>query len=166
MVFAFESATAEERNNYFFLNFAGYSVRFENDIKDFEESGAAGSFGYGRVISDYAAFEIFISTYGEVKDEILNIERKASGRAFGTYLVGSWPISEYFRLNGKVGAANWKFTLEDDVLGKENQDGTDVLYGAGIALDADHDSTIRLEYDAYLNGVDVSVISLGFQHNF
>ena len=165
-VFYFEKAVAEERYNYFFLNFAGYSVLVDNDVEDFKKSGAAAIFGYGRVISDYAAIEIAINSYNEIKDEVQNIERKGLGGAVSVQGVGTWPVSDYFRVFAKAGASSWRYTLDIEGLEKETIDGTDIIYGAGVALDADHDSTIRLEYDAYLNGIDLNFISLGFQHNF
>ena len=167
-LFSSEMTVAEERNNYFFLNFAGYSVDIEvvNNVEDFKKSGAAAIFGYGRAISDYVAIEIAINSYNEVKDELQNLERKGLGGAIVIQGVGMWPVSDYFKVFAKAGASNWKYIVDIEGADKETIDGTDVIYGAGIALDADHDSTIRLEYDAYLNGLNVDFISLGFQHNF
>lgn len=78
--------------------------------------------------------------------------------------IGSVPLGEYFSLFGRLGAARWEAKAKlstSTVSVRDSVDGTDMLYGGGVAFAWDG-AVIRLEYDALdIEEGDVSTISLG-----
>jgi len=159
-------AQTEPLDNHFFMNFSWYSILEKTPGRDFNEKGAAATIGYGRVLSDYVGVEASVSGYNEVKDKILGVERTIRGAAVAVHCVGYMPIYDRFRLLAKIGLAHWKFKYASDVQPTENRDDVSMVYGAGFAFDADHDSTLRLEYEGFSGDPGVKAITLGIQHNF
>jgi len=156
----------ETLDNHFFMNFSGYKILDKSFEPKFAEGGAAGTFGYGRVLSDYVTLEVSVSAYSEVKDRVLGVERTAKGAAVSTHFLGTLPVWRTWRLIAKMGLSHWKFKYGSTTEPTEIRDGVNIIYGAGVAFDADHDSTIRFMYEGFSSKPGVTAVSFGIQHNF
>ncbi len=85
---------------------------------------------------------------------------------FGVSLVGSVPIFDQLRVYAKAGFAH--IELQDNK--GRNADGTDPIYGGGLAYDASDKVTVNLEYMVYPDAeedgrsfeIENSAINLGF----
>ena len=156
----------ETLDNHFFMNFSGYKILDKTFDPKFSEGGAAGTFGYGRVLSDYVTVEVSVSSFSEVKDKVAGLERTARGVALSSQLLGTLPVWRTWRMLAKIGLSHWKFKYGSDLEPTEIRDGVNLIYGIGVAFDADHDSTIRFEYEGYNDKPGLTAFSFGIQHNF
>lgn len=90
--------------------------------------------------------------------------------------VGSLPLGDIFSLYGRLGLLNWKLKgeiIQEDLVNggsavvlQSEDDGTDLFYGAGVAINVDT-GLLRLEYQvAKLGDIKTAFLSLGVVWRF
>lgn len=161
----------EERNAHFLLSFG------RTDIKGnvFHHQGSMTKIQGGYRFSDFVAIEIGLVAYGEAKDIAGTAEQEIVGAAIEGQLFFIAPLLNWFEPYVKFGLSNWLFDVNQIPTnidaGTGEFEGYDLIYGAGIMFNVDHDSTLRLEYEGASfkdSGfdVDLKAISFGIQHRF
>ncbi|MCG7588175.1 outer membrane beta-barrel protein [Photobacterium sp. OFAV2-7] len=124
--------------------------------------------------NEHFAVELFYANLGEVSVNLgaasslfgtneLTIEQDTLGAS----LIGILPVTDNFELFGKVGFHAWDATinLTSDVK-VEAADGTDPMFGAGIAYKYNRVS-IQAEFERYqLDETDIDLMSIGLAYHF
>ena len=85
----------------------------------------------------------------------------------GASLIGILPVTDSLELFGKVGFHAWDSTVNlDSNVSIEGADGTDPMFGAGIAYKFSSVS-IQAEFERYqLDDTDVDLMSIGLAYHF
>lgn len=152
-----------------------------------ERSDEVGSLGarLAFAFSDYLALETSYMQYGETDDEYTdpnntsqNIKDKIETKSVNLGLKASLPITDYFALSVRGGAAKWDVKAKQDlgVLGsvKATDDGVDPYYGVGAEFQIADRFIVGAEYtilkaelsDNYLTGdheIKNAALVLGYQ---
>ncbi|MGF1728302.1 outer membrane beta-barrel protein [Photobacterium kasasachensis] len=124
--------------------------------------------------NDYFAFELFYANLGEVSmnfgdtSSFMGIqEMTVEQDTLGASLIGILPVTDSFELFGKVGFHAWDSTVNlDSNVSIEGADGTDPMFGAGIAYKFSSVS-IQAEFERYqLDETDVDLMSIGLAYHF
>lgn len=85
---------------------------------------------------------------------------------FGAAAVGIIPLNEQFSIFGKVGAFMWDASGGGAASGTDD-DGTDIMFGAGVSWDFTSRFGVRAEWERFdIDGDDVDFLSVGLQINF
>lgn len=85
---------------------------------------------------------------------------------FGLAAVGILPLNEQFGIFGKLGIYRWDASGGGDLAGA-GDDGTDLMFGAGVNWNFTERFGLRVEWERYdIDGDDVDFLSLGLQFNF
>lgn len=113
-------------------------------------------------ISSYIAFEFAYHDFGETDDTFIDKSIDPSGgtitheidtTAIELGIKGSVPISNGFSVNGRIGTSKWDWDAKSTYsslpgqLIKENDDGADLYYGAGLQFDISENIYIGAEYN-------------------
>ena len=86
---------------------------------------------------------------------------------FGLAVMGMIPLNEKFGLFGKVGAYMWDSTVSAPGFGSVSDDGTDIMFGAGVNWNLTTHFGLRAEWERFdIDGDDIDFISIGAQFNF
>lgn len=143
--------------------------------------GARLTFGF----SDYMALETSYMQYGETDDEYTdpnntsqNVKDKIETKSINLGLKASLPITDYFSINLRGGAAKWDVKAKQDlgIFGsvKASDDGVDPYYGVGAEFQIADRFIVGGEYtilkaelsDGYLTGdheIKNVALILGYQ---
>lgn len=85
---------------------------------------------------------------------------------FGAAAVGIIPLGEKFNVFGKVGAFMWDAS-GGGVASGSDEDGTDIMFGAGVGWNLTKNFGLRAEWERFdIDGDDVDFLSIGAQINF
>lgn len=85
---------------------------------------------------------------------------------FGIAAVGIIPINQQFGIFGKVGAYMWD-AQGGGVTSNFSEDGTDLMFGAGVNWNFTPKFGLRAEWERFdIDGDDVDFLSIGAQFNF
>ncbi len=80
--------------------------------------------------------------------------------------VGTIPINPQFGIFGKVGAYMWD-GQGGGVAASVSDDGTDIMFGAGVSWSLTNNFGLRAEWERFdIDGDDVDFLSIGAQFNF
>ena len=171
-------ALAEEDESYPF--YGGFSLGFSQADQDCNYDyygsdcdGDDTSFSLygGKRFYENLAFEISIHNLGKLDNERDTVTTTAETTGVNFSLLGIIPIEDNGYFYGKVGMMTWEtdYTRIDGVTTRSEDDGTDVTYGAGVAVVYSHLYEMRLEIER-LNELDhnftpggahVTVVSFG-----
>ena len=85
---------------------------------------------------------------------------------FGVAAVGMIPINPQFSVLLKVGAYMWDASGGGLASGSSD-DGTDVMFGAGVGWSFTNNFGVRAEWERFdIDGDDIDFLSVGAQYNF
>lgn len=134
------------------------------DLQGFDDPTSYSVFG-GYRFGKYIAIEGSYIDFGDADDDIepiWNID--ASG--FDASVLAIFPVTETFELFAKVGATTWDAELTEAGYGKiEDADGTDVSYGAGLAVNFTDNFGAFAQF-VRVNDIDVNNYSIGLKFVF
>jgi opacity protein-like surface antigen len=124
--------------------------------------------GGGYRFTPYFGFELYYIYYGEITDdEVIGEDAGVRASALVANSIAIWPINTTWDLWGKVGIGDWYFGRVEDGTEIGSDQGSNLIYSAGVGYNIDYDSTLRFEYEyTEDSGLSFGVISFGFQHNF
>jgi OOP family OmpA-OmpF porin len=81
--------------------------------------------------------------------------------------VGMFPINPQFGVFGKVGVYMWDATVSAPGFGSVSDDGSDIMFGAGVNWNFAQRFGLRAEWERFdIDGDDVDFLSVGVQFNF
>jgi hypothetical protein len=178
-----------DKTNYhpFYGGFSwGYAAADVDCDRNYHGYDDDGSYGYtsdcdgmdnsyklfgGSRFHENLAFEISIHNLGKLDNERDTVTTTAETTGVNFSLLGIIPIEDNGYFYGKVGMMTWEtdYTRIDGVTTRSEDDGTDVTYGAGVAVVYSHLYEMRLEIER-LNELDhnftpggthVTVVSFG-----
>lgn len=134
------------------------------DLPDFEDPTSFSVFG-GYRFNKYIAIEGSYIDFGDADDDIEPIWTiDASG--FDASVLVIWPITDRFEIYGRVGATAWEAELSEAGYGKlEDDDGTDLSYGAGFAFNFTEHVGAFAQF-VRVNDIDVDNLSIGVKFSF
>lgn len=174
MMAAISPAMASTGSTYFGGSLGQATLNLGSDITSGIES-AGGSIdnddmGYklflGHRSNDHFAMEISYVDLGETKISSTNYNATIEADSLSLVGLGILPITSSFELFGKAGFHMWDSSLGDTIGNSASGDGTDLVYGLGLAYKIDTLS-IRAEYENYtLDDADVDMVSLGVSISF
>lgn len=121
---------------------------FSNADTDDEDSTRNAFIGYR--VGDGLAFELGYHDLGEfeVSNGLTTLNGETDSVSLSA-LVGL-PLTERFSLFGRAGFHHWNVDTQSNLFGPRTRDeanGTDVMYGAGIRGEISENAAVRLQYD-------------------
>jgi OOP family OmpA-OmpF porin len=93
----------------------------------------------------------------------------ATGKVDGFQVaaVGMYPINPQFGIFGKVGAYRWDATVSAPGFGSVSDNGTDIMFGAGVNWNFSRQFGMRAEWERFdIDGDAIDFLSVGVQFNF
>ena len=103
---------------------------------------------------------------GEVSASASGVTVTGEVDGFGLAVMGMIPLNEKFGFFGKVGAYMWDATVSGPG-GSVSDDGTDIMFGAGVNWNLTTRFGLRAEWERFdIDGDDVDFLSIGAQFNF
>lgn len=145
-------------------------VTIEMDDVDLKGSATAWEIFGGIEFNRYFALEAGYMDGGKAKDNALGAVVEADTSAFTVSAIGTIPVNDVFGIYGRAGAMRWKsdqsVRVDGRTLWKDDFDGTDAYFGAGLAVALDG-ALLRVEYRvADLDDSDLSLINAGVVWRF
>tara|TARA_R110001583_G_scaffold192127_1_gene358326 strand:- start:342 stop:890 length:549 start_codon:yes stop_codon:yes gene_type:complete len=120
----------------------------------------------GSRINENFAVEGFYADLGEATASAPGITAKLDADSFGVAAVGILPVNEKVELFAKIGFQAWDATASATGIGSESDDGTDLMFGAGVSYKINK-VTIRGEFEQFqLDDADVNMLSAGVAFTF
>ena len=121
---------------------------FSNADKDDEDSTKNAFIGYRA--GDGLAFQLGYHDLGEfsISNGLTTIDGETDSVSLSALL--GLPLTERFSIYGRAGFHHWTVETRSNVFGPRDRDeanGTDLMYGAGIRGEITEEFAIRLQYD-------------------
>ena len=149
--------------NYAELDASFDDIDFDDDIEAFFDDKAAGyNLGGGYRFNKWLAVDAAYWDIGEFKSDSLDNGRKLKydttmWTAGGIVSVPLWILDVY----GRAGVAMWDVDSRNF-----NEDGTDLYYGAGVALNVFGSLDLYAEYVRFDADEAIDSVGLGFRFTF
>lgn len=81
--------------------------------------------------------------------------------------VGTYPINPQFSIFGKIGVYMWDASLKSTIGVSASDDGTDLMFGAGVGWNFTPNLTLRAEWERFdLDDVDADLLSASIVFRF
>ncbi|SHI02095.1 porin family protein [Ferrimonas marina] len=86
---------------------------------------------------------------------------------YGLYLTGTWPLTDWVKLYGLLGATNLDLEANDQP-SQRSDSATDLSYGVGFSLYATEQLSLNLEVISWVEKgrFDVSALNFGVRYDF
>ena len=140
------------------LYFGGGVYASYAETDDLRETDETTGFQVGYLLLDSNVFmfalELGAYDLGEYSEN--NVEVEAD--AISLSAVGTLPLGPFIELYGKIGVAEVEVDIND-----RSHDGTEAMYGAGLAFDFFDTVDIYLEYLEFDTEVDSSMVGAGLR---
>jgi len=140
-----------------------------------DERDTAGKLFAGYQFTSLWGVEAFYADFGETsaKGTINGDSAKAEFDAdgFGLAATATWDINEQFSIFGKFGVIRWdvdgKASIEN-LSATDDDDGTDILFGAGAGYSFTENIAIRAEWERFndVSDTDIDLFSAGIVYSF
>ena len=146
------------------------SVKQEDGGTEFDGSDTSYKAFGGFTFVKFVGLEASYYDFGTLEDEIApgtDVEVDFSG--YGLAVVGILPLGGHFDLFGKAGVVVWDTSTSiSGITGDEEDDGNDLVYGAGFRFKFAKLIGIRLEYERFdIEAADsVDMASAGIEFRF
>jgi hypothetical protein len=132
----------------------------DDTVDGWDEDDTAYKFFLGYRMNNFLSFELDYINLGEPSGAVVpgfNVDAAVDG--FAPYVIGTFPIGQWFEVYGRLG-----YFFYDATLGIENEvddrvefdeESEDLVYGAGIGAKIGERLNVRFEYERFdLQGVD------------
>jgi opacity protein-like surface antigen len=132
----------------------------DGTVDDWDNDDTAYKFFAGYRMNNFLSFELDYINLGEPSGATVpGINVDASVDGFAPYVIGSFPLGNWFEVYGRLG-----YFFYDATVGVENElddrvefdeESEDLVYGAGVGAKIGEKVNVRLEYERFdLQGVD------------
>ena len=134
------------------------------DENGLDEDDTGGQVYGGYQFNDYFSLQANYYDFGKIEEG--NNQLDVEG--FGIAAIGYLPISERFRLLGKIGIHDWDADRFGRVASQITDDSdTDAFYGVGLEYSFTDKLSLRTEVERYeVADFDVDAISVGLRYSF
>jgi OOP family OmpA-OmpF porin len=156
------AAYAQDENAGFYLG--GGVGQFNAQIDDvddvdgtvdgWDEDDTAYKFFGGYRMNSFLAFELAYINLGEPSGDVVpgfNVDASVDG--FAPYVVGTFPLGEWFEVYGRLGYFFYDATVgvEDGLGGRAefDEESEELVYGAGIGANIGERLNVRFEYERF-----------------
>lgn len=135
------------------------------------DNGTSFSIGAGYSFTNYISAEARYIDFGEFDDDIFPVWT-LSGDAFVVDFVASYPLTPRVSMFAKLGFFAWDAEVSEEGFGElASDDGTDITYGAGVALNFTEQLSSYIQFKRYsfeVDGEDLDLddIGIGLQYRF
>ncbi len=129
-------------------------------MDSWDEDDTAYKFFAGYRMNRFLAFELDYINLGEPSGAVVpgrNVDASVDG--FAPYVVGTFPLGQYFEVYGRLGYYFYDATrgVQDELDNRVqfDEESEDLVYGAGIGANIGEKFNIRAEYEKFdLQGLD------------
>ena len=157
----------EEVSGFYIGGGAGQFTASIDDVDDIDETvdswdedDTAYKFFAGYRMNRFLAFELDYINLGEPSGAVVpgrNVDAAVDG--FAPYVVGTFPLGQYFEVYGRLGYYFYDATrgVQDELDNRVqfDEESEDLVYGAGIGANIGEKFNIRAEYEKFdLQGLD------------
>jgi OOP family OmpA-OmpF porin len=126
----------------------------DGTVDEWDEDDTAYKFFGGYRMNPFLAFELAYINLGEPSGEVVpgfNVDASVDG--FAPYVVGTFPLGEWFEVFGRLGYYFYDATVgvEDGLGGRAefDEESEELVYGAGVGANIGERLNVRFEYERF-----------------